>query len=199
MKKAADQTPDGLILAAIERASLHRARGSEVPAWAVFEHLGISRRSGAARQVRERLSALVEAGKVNTTHAHSVAGWELTTAGRRYLGRQRRTLPVLPESPQHAAWRNAHTLAEREIGRFRMELRAMLTGTVALIELEDMASDDLYEAADDLAFQCRRLASATYCLREWEEPSDDRPDIEPVRDPLNHNAGRRNPTNWGVA
>ncbi len=50
--------PDAMILAAIERAALHRGRPG-VPIWMILEHLGLPRR---ARRVRPQIRALTDAG-----------------------------------------------------------------------------------------------------------------------------------------
>ena len=198
MSKTADQTPDVVILAAIERASLHRARGSIVPVWAIFAHLSIPRRSGAARHVQQRLLAMQEAGKVAPHLTHGVKAWEITSSGRRYL--RRAGVVELPESPQHAAWRNARTLAEQEVERFEQELTGTLTAALELVERESR-SDAMFEMARRLLIEFRRLGSAIYCLREWEEPTDDRPDLETPETPALRELrmGRRNPNGWRAA
>ncbi len=202
------EIPAELVLAAIERADRHRARDVHaVPVWAILEHLGIARRSAAARQVRGRLDALKVAGRIEGVRLHGIPAWQITAAGRRYLQRQRRAgnVPELPESPQHAAWRHAHTLAGQEIERFKGDARGYIGEALGLIDADQPAgSDDLYAIGERLQFECRRLASATYCLREWQEPSDDRPDLDGVSgDPGEdgallraRRAGRRNPGNW---
>jgi len=89
--------PDAMILAAIERAALHRGRPG-VPIWMILEHLSLPRR---ARRVRPQIGALTDAGALATSRTHSVQLWSLTAAGRRQL---RRAGDVgLPESPQHQA------------------------------------------------------------------------------------------------
>lgn len=42
--------------------------------------------------------------------------------------------------------------------------------------------------ADQVRFQLRRLASASYCLHGWTEPTDDRADVDLHEEP--HDAGR---------
>ena len=172
--------PAELVLAAIERADRHRARDTHaVPAWAIFEHMGIARRSAAARHVRGRLEALQADGKIESVRLHSIPVWEITAAGRRYLQRERRAgiVPELPESPQHQAWRNARTLAGQEIERIREELIDTLTDAMERVERES-PSDRLLEIAARLHSECRRLGSAVYCLSEWVEPDDAHPDID---------------------
>jgi hypothetical protein len=103
--------PDAMILAAIERAALHRGRPG-IPIWMILEHLGLPRR---ARRVRPQIRTLTDAGALATSRTHGVQLWSLTAAGRRQLRRAGDV--VLPESPQHRAWRAARALAEQEIER----------------------------------------------------------------------------------
>lgn len=70
-------------------------------------------------------------------------------------------------------------------------------------------SDTLFEAADRLEYVVQRLGSASYCLYEWPEPSDDRADIDREEDPADatidperlgavraRRRGRRNISRW---
>ncbi|HEX5851637.1 MAG TPA: hypothetical protein VFY36_00965, partial [Solirubrobacteraceae bacterium] len=110
----AEQPSDELVLAAIDRCARHRARDTAaVPVWAIFEHLGVSRRSTGARRVRIRLDVMHAAGWIALSRQHGIQSWELTRTGSRHLRRERRAgrVPALPESPQHRAWRGAHTTA----------------------------------------------------------------------------------------
>jgi hypothetical protein len=59
MNTPADVISDVLVLAAMERAERHRARGhSDIPIWTILEHLDIPRRSAMARRVRSQIGAL---------------------------------------------------------------------------------------------------------------------------------------------
>src|SRR5262249_18286582 len=119
--------PEATILAAIERAALHRRRPG-VPIWVILEHLGLPRR---ARRVRPQIRALTNADALATSRAHGVQQWSLTASGRRQL---RDAGDVeLPESPQHQAWRAARTLAEQEIERFRSAMADVLAEATALL------------------------------------------------------------------
>ncbi len=82
---------DAMILAAIERAALHRGRPG-VPTWMILEHLGLPRR---ARRVRPQIRALTDAGALATSRAHGVMLWSLTSAGRRQLGDSREAAVTL--------------------------------------------------------------------------------------------------------
>ena len=44
-------------------------------------------------------------------------------------------------------------------------------------------SDVWFELAERLRASARSLGSATYCLHEWAEPDDERPDIDDHSDP----------------
>lgn len=210
MSSTTDATPDTLVLAAIERAALHRANGTpEVPVFAVLEHLGIPRRG---RRIRVQFDAMVESGLLERSRYRGFSMLALTKAGRRRLQRARRegSLPTLPESPQHARWRVARTAAEQEIGRLRRSARDGLARAAELVDDDPgNLSDDLFEAAERLSTEYRRLAAATYCLREWAEPNDALPDVdgltlaEPdtltVREQArlrSKRAGRRTPRTW---
>lgn len=149
--------------------------------WAIFEHLGISRRSAIARQVRIRLDVMHAAGWIALGSRHGIQTWALTTAGSRHLRRERRAgrVPPLPESPQHRAWRNAHTAAVQEIDRFERGLRACLEEAEQVLDADPPAgSDKVFEIGERLQRACWRLASAGYCLREWSEPDDAHADLE---------------------
>jgi hypothetical protein len=163
--------PDAMILAAVERAALHRGRPG-VPIWMILEHLGLPRR---ARRVRPQIRTLTDAGALATSRARGVQLWSLTAVGRRHL---RRAGDVrLPESPQHQAWRVARALAEQEIERFRSAMADVLAEATALLDGSG-SSDGWFEMATNLRTAAWRLGSATYCLWQWSEPTDDRPDID---------------------
>jgi hypothetical protein len=174
--------PDQLVLAAIERAWRHRAAdGAAVPAWAVLEHLALPRRSRAARHVRDRLEAMRAAGWLQCSRRHGVPTWELTRAGRARLDRARRAGEVaqLPESPQHRAWRDARAAAAQELERFRARLRERLAEAARQLDADPPAHSDAWlELGEQLQRDCRRVASASYCLREWAEPRDDSADLD---------------------
>lgn len=194
--------PDAMILAAIERAALHRGR-PDVPIWMVLEHLGLPRRT---RRVRPQICALAVAGALATSRVHGVPVWRLTAAGRRQLRRAGDV--VLPESPQHQAWRAARVLAEQEIERFRSAMTDVLAEATALLDGSG-SSDGWFEMANRLRTAAWRLGSATYCRWQWSEPTDDRADIDDHTMPgdvllgdderaryQQRRSGRRNTTLW---
>ncbi|HTA33722.1 MAG TPA: helix-turn-helix transcriptional regulator [Solirubrobacteraceae bacterium] len=176
---------DALTLAAVERAVRHQPPGTRraVPTWAVYEHLGVSSRSRAARLLRAQLAAL-DGTALTRGKSHGVVTWELTGAGRRRLSRLRAKgeLPELPESPQHRAWREARALAEQRIEGFRTALLDDVKQAHALLgspqEPGEPPSDAWFELGERLHQGSKRLASATYCLHEWPEPDDAHADID---------------------
>ncbi|MGP0101916.1 MAG: hypothetical protein ACLPUT_09920 [Solirubrobacteraceae bacterium] len=175
--------PDPLMLAAIDRAERHGpAVPPGVPIWGVYEHLAVARRSGPARRVRAQLETLEGAGSVERSRRHGVATWRLTSAGRRRLARALRAgkVPELPESPQHRKWREARTLAEHEIARFQgaVERDALVLAELLRGGNAETLSDEWFALAERLSGSLRLLGSATYCLWEWAEPDDARPDID---------------------
>jgi hypothetical protein len=212
-KHPADAISDEMVLAAIDRAARHRARDhADVPGWAITEHLGIGRRSAAARHVRSRLVALVEAGRLERSRRHGIPGWAVTRSGRQHFDRARRAgnVPSLPESPQHRQWREARTLAALEIERMREVVRMGLDESVQLLDAGTVGSSDAwFELSEQLRRAVWRLGSASYCLHEWAEPLDEQADIDDRSDPgderlsdaervrrRDHRAGRRNTTLW---
>jgi hypothetical protein len=190
-----DRMPEELVLAALDRAELHRARDAPgVPAWAILEHLDIPRRSKRARQVRSQLEALETAGSVERLRRHGIPMWALTPSGRQTVSHANAAggVPELPESPQHRAWRNASTLAAQEIDRFRHSLRDTLAEANRLLEADPPTqSDTWFQLSDQLRQAAWRVGSASYCLYEWDEPHDDHADIDDHPAP-----GRRNTRTW---
>jgi transcriptional regulator with XRE-family HTH domain len=172
---------DDLVLAALDRAVRHSAKGTYVSTSEITWHLAISARSGAWRQVRGQLRGLVSAGAVEHTRRHGMPVWGLTNIGRE---RVRRIEVVLSESPQHRAWREASTAAAREIDHFLLCVRGALDEATQLLDADPAAvSDAWFELGERLGRDCRSVGSATYCLREWAEPDDARADVDDRRDP----------------
>ena len=145
-------------------------------------------------------------GAIEQRRAHGVDVFALAPSGRRRLHGAGQV--DLPESPQHREWRNARTLSTQEIERFRASLGDALKGASALLN-DTTGSDSWFELADELRAAARRLGSATYCLHEWMEPSDDHPDIDDHISPADRaldpterqrrqarRAGRRNTRLW---
>jgi hypothetical protein len=181
---------DELVLAAIERAALHRARDTpDVPIWAILDHLAIRRRSDRDRSLRRQLERLIATGALEHVRRRSVSRWALSSAGLRRLQTSRLAghSLQLPESPQHLAWRRARTDAACEIERFRQILSNSLRETARLIEREPPAhSDAWFELGERLRHDARRLGSASHCLFEWAEPHDGCADVDERREPSDH-------------
>ncbi|MGP0101129.1 MAG: hypothetical protein ACLPUT_05840 [Solirubrobacteraceae bacterium] len=213
---ASDRPPDELVLAAVERAGRHQAHdAAAVPVWAILDHLGVPRRSGAARHVSSRLGVLHAAGWLERSRRHGVPTWALTSSGVGRLRRARRAggVPPLPESPQHRAWRNARTAAGQELERFHANLHERLEQAARLLDAEQPPHSDTWlELAEELQRACRRVASASHCLYEWAEPDDERADVDERVEPADaqldeherarrraRRAGRRNLRLWDDA
>ena len=101
----------------------------------------------------------------------------------------------MPESPQHRRWREARLTANQRIAGFRSDVRGVLDEALDLLETCPNASSATWFAlTDQLHGTCWRLASATYYLREWQEPEDSAPNID---DAPYRQSGRRNTQGWG--
>jgi hypothetical protein len=140
----------------------------------------------SARHVRARWGALTTGGWLERASRHGVPTWELTSSGVRRLRRACRDggAPLLPESPQHRAWRNARTAAAEELERFRASLREGLRRAELLLDAEPPPHSDAWlELAHELQLACRRVASASHCLYEWSEPDDEHPDVDQRSEP----------------
>jgi hypothetical protein len=211
-----EKVPDPLVLAAIDRAERHKpARPPGVPVWRVYDHLAIAKRSELARHVRAQLDALEADGSIVRSRQRGVQTWALTSTGRRRLAQARRAgkLPVLPESPQHRAWRDARTVAAQEIDRFLQSVREGLDEAMRLLDADPAAASDAwFELGERLHRDCRLVGSATHCLREWSEPDDARADIDDRLDPADERCdaderakrrarrtGRRNVAHWDTS
>lgn len=175
---SAQEIPDTLLLAALDRAALHSREGTHAATWAVRTDLGISASSGEWRQVRRQLRSLESAGLVEQGRRNGVPIWSVTAAGRERLW----SIDVeLPESPQHRRWREARTTAGQLDERFRRALANTLRDAEALLSSEAPAHSDVWNALGDrLHGACAAVCAARYCLDEWAEPDDrerDEPDL----------------------
>lgn len=167
-----DAIPEGLLLAAVCRAQLHTQRSAPLPM--VKQHLGLRHTGWTTQQLRPQLDALAAAGLLTREWRRSHDWWKITPPGKQ------RAAPFseLPESPQHAAWRQARVLAEQEMERvWTRALGCVEEAGQALNDSEPTAT--AYRALGDrLKVAFEDLASATYCLNEWPEPDDERADVE---------------------
>ncbi len=191
LRPFAHPVSDALVLAAVERAEVHRARDEPgVFPRDVFQHMGFAYNAAATRQFRPHLDALVVAGLLEVASRRKVDLWVLTSAGRRALVRARAKgeAVVLPESPQHRKWRHSREAASERIAGYREELRALLDETDALLDAGTTAhSDWWFDLAARLAAPATSVGAAIYCLLEWPEPEDARPDVDDYSDPDDDN------------
>jgi hypothetical protein len=172
-----DAMSDALILAAIERAEHHMPRRERGALYAtVVDHLGLPRHSGTGRRLRPRFKELEAAGLIECFRQYKCVLWTLTRKGKRRL---KATGPVtLPEAPQHRIWRESRAVAGERMREFRAGLRNAMGEVRALLGDRDASSEAWFELGERLQDACSRLGSATHCLREWPEPSDDGPDVD---------------------
>lgn len=185
-----DELTDDLILAAMDRARRHdERRRSAVSYPALVRHLGLPMGSATGRRLRPRIRELEAGGVIAAAKRHGVVVYELTRRGERRL-RASGTV-VLPESPQHIAWRVAQDAAAAGLGGFREDVRVLLCEGEALLARDAGDSEDWFVLGERLSRACKRVGSATHCLREWVEPGDDSADVDdgPRR-------GRRNMRLW---
>jgi len=181
MSPSPDVVPDDLILAAVARAERHRCRDA-ITRSDIHHHLHIPSRSGKVRVIKARVAALTEEDCLEQSRKYGIDAWALTPRGRRRLKRAD-VAGLLPEAPQHQKWRQASTLATQEIERIRETLRTSLAEAVERLDDADAPSDTWFEFAERLRRDAWCLGSATYCAREWAEPSDDRADIDDHTEP----------------
>jgi hypothetical protein len=168
-----------LMLAAIDRAIRQSRRPvSDTSAGEIASHLSLNRRSGAWREARRRLQELEQTGHVEQRRRHGLGVWALTSSGRRRLASAAATdqAPVLPESPQHARWRDARRLASQEQHRSRTELSSVLGDATRMLEDRDVGSASWFALAARLGPGAERVAAITFCLTEWPEPDETGPD-----------------------
>jgi hypothetical protein len=178
----AEELPDDLILAALDRAERHgRGAGPGVLFGSAVEHLGLRNHSWTTRRTRPRFEALEQAGLVERLRRQGLVLWSLTSDGQRRLAKARAdgTLPALPEAQQHITWREARTAARQRLGEFREGLADVLADALATLNSTRPAdSDEWFELAARLQHACWLLGSATYCLNEWAEPTDEQADTD---------------------
>jgi hypothetical protein len=183
-----------LILAAIVRAIRHQGRDRPGESLnSIKQHLGLPHNGATTLQLRPKLESLETAGLIEKTRRSSIDVWGLTTNGRKRLYAVRGEL-TLPESPQHQRWREAHAAAAGRITGLRSDARETLNEAIDLLERDPDADSVLwFEFSQRLHDACWRLASANYCLREWQEPDDSEADID---DAPYRQRGRRHWRGW---
>lgn len=187
LRPFAHPVTDALVLAAAERTERHQARSEPgVMPREVFEHMGFVYNAAATRQLRPRLDGLMEADLLEHARRNSVRLWVLTSAGRLALAQAQHEgeATALPESPQHRKWRHSRAKATERIEGYREELRALLSEADALLAAGTCTHSDLWFClAKRLPAPATNIGAAIYCLTEWPEPDDARPDIDDYSDP----------------
>ncbi len=187
---------DAVVLAAIDRAECHGGgRGEGARMSNVAEHLGFVHGPWTARGLRPQLDALIEAGALEPVKRQGMVWWVLTGRGRRRAARVRRTV-VLPESPQHRAWRQTSRKAVERIDGLREDARRAVQDAGRLLDAGEADSEALFLLAVRLGEALQYLGSATYCAREWDEPGDAHADVDDDRPPW-YRPSRRSTRGWG--
>jgi transcriptional regulator with XRE-family HTH domain len=182
--------PDALILAAIRRAEHHRGRSDRGVLYAnVVDHLGLPMGSATGRRLRPRLHDLVADELVEQFRRRGRELLTLTPKGTRKL--RAAGAVALSESPQHRRWREGRGAALERVSGFRSDVGAVLVEGAALLADESAPSDAWYALAERVEKACRRVGSATHCMREWPEPDDAKPEVA-----SDEHRGRRNYRLW---
>jgi len=177
---------DELVLAAIDRGERHRKPEHEpgIHLAILKQHAGLDRGGWATLRLRPQLERLEAAKQIRRFKRRGSVVWTLTDAGRKRLADVQATgkLAPLPESPQHQQWREAHAIAAEHIGEFAEKLQALLSDAAGLLGAHETADSDTWHATGQrLKRACERMESASYCLHEWPEPDDSRPDTPAPR------------------
>jgi hypothetical protein len=185
----AEPVSDAQILAAIHRAEVHDEQEDASRA-DIAAHLGFVHNSGTTKRLRPQLDVLRAAAQVRDVRRNGLDLLALTAAGRHALEEAQNAGAVaLPESPQHRKWRHSRAMAGDRIDGFREALRASMAEVGVLLDSPQTPSEAWFEFGQRLSAECKRLGSATYCLFEWADPDDARPDVDEI-------LGRRNVWGW---
>src|SRR5665811_709201 len=145
--------------------------------------------SATGRKLRPRFRELEAAGLIAPAKRHGIVIYAATREGQRVLDAAGAV--ALPESPQHRAWRETRDAAGERIGEFREHVRSLLHDATALLADDAANSEAWFVLGERLGRACKRMGSATHCMREWVEPSDHAADVDdgPRR-------GRRGTWDW---
>ncbi len=185
-----------LVLAAIERAELHRIKHDDPVLYkgkphrpgvllsVIKQHLGLAPGGATTVRLRATWNELHAASLIEQGRANGMTVWKLTDAGKQHLTRARQAADIgpLPEAPQHRYWREARAIAANRSEEFGDMLQALLGEAAGMLDAHDPADSDAWHALGHrLQRACERLASANYCLYEWPEPDDSRPDTPAYR------------------
>jgi hypothetical protein len=149
-----------LVLAAIERAELHRMRHDDYDRYrgkpdrpgvllaTIKEHLGLARGGWSTIRLRPTWDELQATGLIEQSRRSGMVAWKLTSTGQAHLDRARLTgdIGALPESPQHRHWREARATATTRIGEFGQKLQAVLGEAAGLLDAHDPADSETWHA-----------------------------------------------------
>jgi hypothetical protein len=174
------EVSDGLIVEAVDRAT-HHEQDEEILTSLLAEHLGFVSEPDTNRLLVPRLEGLRRAGLLTSIERRGEPFWGLTDVGRERLeaGRESGEVDDLPESPQHRTWRHARLKAAVRIEGFRQDLVDAVAEANQLIDqYRPVMSREWFNVSERLRVASWRMASATYCLTEWIEPEDERPDVD---------------------
>jgi hypothetical protein len=203
---------DDLVLAAVGRAERHRERAGEgVMMSDIADHLGFVHGSWTTRRLRPQIEAFIASGLLVRSRRHGVVVWGLTSGGRSRC-EQASGAVVLPESPQHRAWRHARALAGERIDAVSDQASGVLEEAIDALDSDGVRSDAWFALAERLQSACWQLGSVTYCLSEWPEPDDASADVDDRTEPGDEQidpdelggvryrrGGRRNVWKWADA
>lgn len=185
---------DWYILTAAERAECHE-QAEEVRVDVLTEHLGFKPGPETNALLFPQLEDLRRAGLLSSTEKQGKTFWSVTDVGRGKLENLREADESidLPESPQHRAWRLARVKAAVRIDGLKDELEEAVEAADRIHYTPPLRSKELFELSERLRSSSWRFASATYCLTEWPEPDDERPDVDDHPGP---SPGRRTTSAW---
>jgi len=173
--------PDFTVLAAVERAELHgRGLRKGAARRSIAEHLGFIWHSGTGAKLKPSLVSLEADGCLELGRkAAERQRVRLTRRGLNKLqGARRRQVAeamvdALPESPQHRTWRHAREAAVGTVNDFLgLTTSALQDAETVLLKPAGGSAEELMRIGDRLHREFWRLASATYCVREWPEPDE---------------------------
>lgn len=185
---------DAVVLAAIDRAEVHRERGEGASMENIADHLGFVYNAWTSRRLRPQLDALIDAGVLERVRLLGFIRLVLTEKGRARAAQARQAV-ALPESPQHRAWRQTRRTAVERIGGVREDARQAVQDAGRLLDAEEVDSDAWFALAERLREALQNLGCATYCAREWAEPDDTHADTDDDRPPW-HRPSRRSTRGW---
>jgi len=140
----------------------------------VAEQLALDRGGARTRRLRAVIERLHAEGALRQSRRHGNNVLALTAAGRDRLACAARagSLPGLPESPHHRAWREARAGAGAEIDGVRELVARTLEDAGVLFASGGGTAEQWRSLARRLHGDCVRLATAIYRLYEQPEPDD---------------------------